>query len=418
MEVDLLDIIISTLQENPKVVEKLERCYDREKTDLDIFAKDHKLNTCDIKDKIKAIIMYKNAADILSMVGDFYPRIKSDVKKGLRFQQTVGKNVKPTNVVKMLAMYKFFELLLDKWQELDDYESLIVALAYHDINKTRLKNFEPDFQLTMISDINQRSMISAFCGSPQLYSYVYGLLLEDNLSMSLLEETKLSSKDYKDINYGIAELMQVNKLLKTTAVKETYLDINLTDIQGDSKQVFILILVGVLVKTFSKIYLQKQEELANTKPEKEIIVKEDLESKRLLSEKQAALNKLQISHDKQKEKIKALSEELDNVKEYVGIIEKIQEMEETQSETAHSVKPTIPYGKGIVLFGGHPNYQRKFAEQYSWVKIIDTEDVHVDWNLVRNATLVLINWKHLSHRQFYKLISLVREHKIEYKYVW
>lgn len=418
MEVNLLDIVISVLLENQKVVDKLERCYDREKSEFDAFMAKRRLDITKLDNKIKAVIMKKEAADILTAIGDYFTQVKSSVKKGLRFQETVNSNTKPTDIVKAFAIYKFFELLLDKWQSFDDYENCLVALAYHDINKTKLTNLEITFGITMEKDATKRSMISAFCGSAQLYAYVYGLLLHSGMSMEEAEKVKLTAKDYKDIVYEIAELIETNKQSDIKERQEDCFNFNMTDESSDIEKSCTLILIGVLVKVLSKLYLQKKQELDNVRPEKEIVFKEDLESKKLLADKQKALNQLQLDYDRQKARFAAVTEELNGMKEYIDIVEKIQEMEERQSEERQSLKPVIPYQKGVILFGGHPNFQHKFAEKYSWVKIIDVEDVRIDWNLVKNASLILINWKHLSHRQFYKLISIIREYRKEYQYVW
>lgn len=417
MEINLLDLVISVLQDNVKLLNKIEKYYDRSKTVFDDFAKEHRLDITKVSDRIKTVILLREEKDILSLIGDSFASVKNCIQKGLRYQQTVTKSIKPTDITKDFAIYKFFELLLDKWQDYDDYEKCLCALIYHDINKTRLKDFKPNFTLKMTKEADKRSMISAFSGASQLYSYVYELLLHDNMSMAEVEQVKLTAKDYRDITYEMAILIEVNKRVQRET-QEGQLDFNLTDETQDMTQIYILILIGILVKVFMKLYLQKQQELKAVKPEKEIIYKEDLESKQLLSVKQEALNKLQLSYDKQQNKLAAVTEELQNMKEYVEIIEKIQEMEEQQRELNPNVKPVIPYQKGVILFGGHPNFQKKFAEKYGWVKIINADDIRIDWNLVKNASLVLINWKHLSHRQFYKLISVVRENKKELQYVW
>lgn len=419
MEINLLDIIARVIQSNTKAVLKLERVYEREKSSLDAFAKQQRLDINDSVNKIKVVILQKSEADILAVIGDIYASVKNNVKKGLRFKETVNPLIKPTDIVKLFAIHKFFELLMNKWQDFDSYEKQLLALAYHDINKTRLRNFEPSFQMSMVKDVTKRSMISAFCGSEQLYSYVYGLLLHSDMSMEEVEHVRLTAKDYKDISYEIAELIEANNVLESKNTVKT-LDFNIKDIYcaESSLQACVLVLIGIIVKVFAKMHRQQKEELEAVKPEETVIVKEDLESKKRLVDKQNALNKLQLAYDRQQKKLDTVQEELRQMKEYVDIIEKIQELEEQQDETAPGAKPVIPYGKGIILFGGHPNYQKKMVEKYNWIRVVDPEDVRVDWNIVKNANLILINWKHLPHRQFYSLISVIREYKKEYQYVW
>jgi len=416
LEVNLLDITISALSDNPKAVTKLERIYERERSSFDIFAKEKRLDISQSFNRIKAVILQKTETDILSAIGDLYTVVKNNVKKGLRFQQ-VATIMKPTDITKQFAIYKFFELLLGKWKEFDDYEKKIIALIYHDINKTKLRDFDVPFSIVMEKDVSKRSMVSAFCGSSQLYGYIYGLLLHSGMSMEDMEKTKLIARDYEDISYEMAELMEANKRYGTEK-DNGQLVFDITESDSDHFQTFTLMAIGIIVKVFIKRYQQQQKELAAVKPKETIIVKEDLESKKKLKDKQDALNKLQMDYDKQQRRLTAVTEELKTVREYVDIIEKIQEMEEQQKENDPNAKPTIPYGKGIILFGGHPNYQKKMIEKYNWIKVVSPEDIRVDWNIVKNASLILINWKHLPHRQFYSLISVIREYKKEYQYVW
>lgn len=419
MEVNLLNIVILALQDNPRAVSKLEKIYERERSSFDTLAKQLRLDITNPVNRIRIVILQKPEADILAAIGDIYTAVKNNVKKGLRFKETINPLTKPTDIVKLFAIHKFFELLMNKWQDFDLYEKQLLALAYHDINKTRLRDFEPPFQMSMVKDVTKRSMISAFCGSEQLYAYVYGLLLHSDMSMEEVERVKLTAKDYKDISYEMAELIEANNVLvsKTSVEK---LDFNIKNIYGveNSFQACVLMMIGTIVKVFAKICHQHKEELKTVKPKETVIVKEDLESKKKLMDKQDALNKLQLAYDKQQKKLETALEELQQMKEYVDIIEKIQQLEEQQNETNPGAKPVIPYGKGIILFGGHPNYQKKMVEKYNWIRTVDPEDVRVDWNMVKNASLILINWKHLPHRQFYSLISIIREYKKEYQYVW
>lgn len=419
MEVNLLNIVILALQDNPRTVSKLEKIYEREKNSFDTPAKQLRLDITNPVNRIKIVILQKSEADILAAIGDIYTSVKNNVKKGLRFKKTVSPFTKPTDIIKLFAIHKFFELLMNKWQDFDLYEKQLLALAYHDINKTRLRDFEPSFQMSMVKDVTKRSMISAFCGSEQLYAYVYGLLLHSDMSMEEVERVKLTAKDYKDISYEMAELIEANNVLMSEPSVEK-LDFNIKNIYGveNSFQACVLMMIGTIVKVFAKICHQHKEELKTVKPKETVVVKEDLESKKKLTDKQNALNKLQLAYDKQQKKLETALEELQQMKEYVDIIEKIQQLEEQQNETNPGAKPVIPYGKGIILFGGHPNYQKKMVEKYNWIRTVDPEDVRVDWNMVKNASLILINWKHLPHRQFYSLISVIREYKKEYQYVW
>ncbi|MBQ1855478.1 MAG: hypothetical protein II137_02645, partial [Anaerovibrio sp.] len=75
------------------------------------------------------------------------------------------------------------------------------------------------------------------------------------------------------------------------------------------------------------------------------------------------------------------------------------------------------YPKGTVMFGGHENWQRKYAARHPEVKILSgTEDFAE--NVVSNKTpLVLLNSYHMSHKVFYKIRRLQQRLRFRIEYV-
>lgn len=416
MEVSLLDLAITAITANTKAVTKLKRYYDRNKERLDIFAKDKRLDITKTEGMIKTIILSEERINILSVIGDCFTIAINNIKKGIRYQQTLKENVNIYEVTKMFALYKFLELLTDNWQDYDSYESELIALVYHNVHKTKMGNVKPEDMYNFLPNVNEDIIAKSMNNMVPFFSFVYDILLDSDIDHAKLFSGSLTAKEKNDIYQRIVEMIFTNTT-KVFVNKTTGLfSLGNKENKYSCDMLCALSQVGAILKFFAKMYHKKEQELISAQSRKEIVIKEDIASKKLLKDKQDALNNLQIQYDKQQEKLAAVSEELEQIKEYVDIVEKLQKMEEDQSSDQQN-DLIVPHGKGIVLFGGHPNYQRKFKEKYSWVKVVPAEEVHVDWNLVRNANLVLINWKHLTHRQFYKLISLIREHKKEYRYV-
>lgn len=139
----------------------------------------------------------------------------------------------------------------------------------------------------------------------------------------------------------------------------------------------------------------------------------------LAEDKQKQLNRLQIEHEKLQEKLKELQAE----NKFLGEMLKSYEEKETEAAAAgleNFVEEAAPvsYPKGTVLFGGHPNWQRKFAEAYPNVKIMSGSDEHFPENTVSPKTpLVLLNSYHMSHKTFYKIRRLQQRMKFKIEYV-
>jgi hypothetical protein len=71
----------------------------------------------------------------------------------------------------------------------------------------------------------------------------------------------------------------------------------------------------------------------------------------------------------------------------------------------------------IILFGGHPNWRKKFLEKNPRVRMIDyTKLLRLD-SLIRNADKILINSEHISHKQYYAVRSVVKRANVPLQYV-
>lgn len=80
----------------------------------------------------------------------------------------------------------------------------------------------------------------------------------------------------------------------------------------------------------------------------------------------------------------------------------------------HSIKKT---SKKVILFGGHPNWRKKFLERNPSVRMIDyTKLLKLD-SLIRNADKILINSEHISHKQYYAVRNVVKRANVPLQYV-
>ena len=157
--------------------------------------------------------------------------------------------------------------------------------------------------------------------------------------------------------------------------------------------------------------LKNKNALAEEKARKKLEKEKDI---RLADEKQKKLNHLQSNYEQLQQKYNDLEQEnaflnriLRNQEESAAVNEGLEE----------PVAENIDYPKGTVLFGGHPNWQKKFAAKYPNVKILDGSNPNFPDNVVSPKTpLVLLNSYHMSHTVFQRVKQLQQKMgwKIEY----
>lgn len=140
--------------------------------------------------------------------------------------------------------------------------------------------------------------------------------------------------------------------------------------------------------------------------------------KRKFERRQLALNKVQLELDRERAKNAELKEKQhemgDSLKEMQKLLEDVSKPETHVDDIASDERYEFP--ENTVLFGGHPNWQRKFRLLYPAVKVYDADDMSFSADVIRNAGLVLLNVTHMSHKQFHSVIQQVRKHhkRIEY----
>lgn len=172
--------------------------------------------------------------------------------------------------------------------------------------------------------------------------------------------------------------------------------------------------------------LKLNEEIAQNKEDfrRELIRHEYQQRMRdieLAKKKQEQLNQLQLQYDRLLAQKLALESENEFLKD---IIENENDsdannvpIESFDDDTDDEPDIIKPYPKGTVLFGGHENWQRKFAKRHPEVKILSGTENFPE-NVVSPLTpLVLLNSKHMSHKFFFKIRRLQQRQGWTIEYV-
>ena len=157
--------------------------------------------------------------------------------------------------------------------------------------------------------------------------------------------------------------------------------------------------------------LKNKNALAEEKARKKLEKEKDAS---LAADKQKKLNHLQSNYERLQQKYKELEQENAFLNRILRNQEEATTMDEGREEP---VVEDIAYPNGTVLFGGHPNWQKKFAAKYPNVKILDGTNHNFPENVVSSKTpLVLLNSYHMSHTVFQRVKQLQQKMgwKIEY----
>lgn len=161
-----------------------------------------------------------------------------------------------------------------------------------------------------------------------------------------------------------------------------------------------------------KIHHQKAQPKQEALRLKEQLQKAEKEIKTLKKQRDA----LSIRLDKAELAITDKDAEIARQSDY------IQQMEEEDPidafpEDAENDLPKIPDRSSVLLFGGHPIWRKHFSDRYPNVRQIPNEDGSFSIQAVRNAEMIVVNSHHLSHKQFFRFIPVVRQYKVPILYV-
>ena len=155
-----------------------------------------------------------------------------------------------------------------------------------------------------------------------------------------------------------------------------------------------------------------------SKEEASRIQRESAEKDALLQKKQEELNRVQMDLDREKKRSSDWKEKYHEASGSLQEMQKLIEAISSKSTQVDNIESGEKYSfpTNTVLFGGHPNWQRKFKLLYPDVKVYTADEMGFPLDVIRNADLLLLNVTHMAHKQYYRIIQEVRRHhkKIEY----
>lgn len=139
----------------------------------------------------------------------------------------------------------------------------------------------------------------------------------------------------------------------------------------------------------------------------------------IIRKKQAQLNHLQLELDKTKSNLAEAKEKYINAKHVVeNMLKLLKEIQSGTSQVTDIEKDNKEiFPENTILFGGHPNWIRKFRLKYPGVKVYDADNMSFTAEAIRNADLVLLNVSHMSHKQYGPVIRVVRKYHKNVRYV-
>ena len=417
MKVDITKVLIQALLKQKKIRAKITRFHNKSP---DKYSSIKEISEDEDINKTFAVVSVEPEDKLLDIFKDSFPDILRSIQQEISFEEYVkDKNFTPLSLIETATLYRFFQILTGTDKPLTYYESEIFALLYHRENHSFLEKPMRNLTTFIFENMPKTNITEAYCGSNELYAYVYSTLLDIGISPEEFDAQKFSNKDFTALANRISETIKENRECIVNNIKER-LRISWDGTKEEGyEDVYILYMVGLIIRGFAKI-LEKKNKLLQQKPVVEIktVIQEDTEARNLVQKKQQALNSLQIEYDRLKNKYSNIQEELKELKAFLRFQREAEAFEEKQTEKDFDSKPIIPYQEGIICFGGHPRWQAQFAAQYPHVRMIDEKSGKVDRQLVTNAKLILINWKHISHGVAMPLMDILRENKIPYQYVW
>lgn len=122
--------------------------------------------------------------------------------------------------------------------------------------------------------------------------------------------------------------------------------------------------------------------------------------------RQEKLNELQLKFDRLQRDADNTASELAELREYTALLEENLSLAEDFEETPSSAPAAAEFnqaGRKVVVIGGHDNWQVKVKALYPDFVCIGAEEFNFDVNLTRAADIIIFNFAHCSHKQFYRM---------------
>ncbi len=163
----------------------------------------------------------------------------------------------------------------------------------------------------------------------------------------------------------------------------------------------------------ASIAYDKEQQRNVSKEHKLAQAKEKEKDKSLAEEKQKQLNYLQSKYE-------TLQSKYDDVIEENKFLRSMLENEDNPQDAGeddNSTELDIEFPEDAILFGGHPNWQRKFSKKHPKVRILSGVDPAFDESILRGSDVIMLNSRHMKHSVFYKVRRLQQRFGFKILYI-
>lgn len=72
---------------------------------------------------------------------------------------------------------------------------------------------------------------------------------------------------------------------------------------------------------------------------------------------------------------------------------------------------------GILIVGGHSNWQNQIKDKLPNVRIVDTEALNFNPNSLSNVKFIIFNTAYMNHSMYYKMVNYARNNDIRIGYI-
>lgn len=249
------------------------------------------------------------------------------------------------------------------------------------------------------------------------YAFLYDV--EGISSLSIFEDVEIKKKD-------LDELIYIYSRAKSFKSRITLDDFCIPAVQikcilkayNQAKRIYF-------ENNRESTYLEmqkKQEEIEESgkQLEKERNAMRKLEEsaahrEKLLKEEINALKKENTTMKRHLEQMESDAREVIALREYAYSRKNGKEEDYKETEDREIDSSILNEISGVVI-GGHPNWQLRLKEMLPKWKFI-SPDVTLAEEIVRNASLVILNVSYIGHPMYNKAISIIRTHGIKMGYV-
>lgn len=366
---------------------------------------------------IKLLVINESGADGQSFVADLLQKVyrkeieflinNKDTLTFEKFVETFGTYNQDTSwILRLIAIYVHMRKVMGLREDKSEMLQMIIrsenALDYqYTLSLNTLKMAD-----TWLKNHGNVKSLNDLSYDEALFSDSFlafeTITKKENIPMRAFENYKITKND-------IAEMIDIANSINRPYDLNKYLTIG-----------FILKSLAKYANESKQAYLELalSEDASPTKSAKKEFAKlnaEIISLRTILNEKQNALNDLQLSFDRLRRQQDETAADLEKLGDYAETLEKQLDAwadQELESEENY----TLPdfSDKKVIVMGGHANWQAKLHSHFSDFYFIPVDEFNFDTSVIKNADLIIFNFTHCSHKQFYRLRENVDKNKIIY----